>query len=245
MCLRLKRHLRSWSCQILTVFLAATSPAPSRAQQFPGYGSANYNWGVPYGLNYNYSFMRYGQGGFGGSAGYPIMQAQSNPGIGTPVYGVNGQVSGGIYPGDNPYAQEAAAQAMQTQRQMQAIEPRYDVRKKTPRTSQSKARQANTLLPLDKVLSSEGKVLWPGKVPSDGELGKSRDAAEAAIEVAVKEFKTGGKASVQKVVEANERLYSYGHPALDQTARQSRHSAQKLLHFLSSLEHALDSLAGA
>jgi len=158
MCLRLKRHLRSWSCQILTAFLAATSPAPSPAQQFPGHGTANYNWGVPYGLNYNYSFMRYGQGGFGGSAGYPIMQPQSNPGIGTPVYGVNGQVSGGIYPGANPYVQEAAAQAMQTQRQMQAIEPRYDVRKKTPRTSQSKARQANTLRPLDKVLSSEAAI---------------------------------------------------------------------------------------
>ena len=158
MCLCLKRHLRSWSCQILTAFLAATSPAPSPAQQFPGHGTANYNWGVPYGLNYNYSFMRYGQGGFGGSAGYPIMQPQSNPGIGTPVYGVNGQVSGGIYPGANPYVQEAAAQAMQTQRQMQAIEPRYDVRKKTPRTSQSKARQANTLRPLDKVLSSEAAI---------------------------------------------------------------------------------------
>ena len=158
MCLCLKRHLRSWSCQILTAFLAATSPAPSPAQQFPGHGTANYNWGVPYGSNYNYGFMRYGQGGFGGAAGYPIMQPQSNPGIGTPVYGVNGQVSGGIYPGANPYVQEAAAQAMQTQRQMQAIEPRYDVRKKTSRTSQSKARQANTLRPLDKVLSSEAAI---------------------------------------------------------------------------------------
>jgi hypothetical protein len=189
--------------------------------------------------------MRYGQGGFGGSAGYPIMQPQSNPGIGAPVYGVNGQVSAGIYPGANPYLQQAAEQALRRERQMQAIEPRYNVRKTTPRTSQSKARQAKTLLPLDKVLSSEGKVLWPGKVPSDGELGKSREAAEAAIDLAFKEFKTAGKASVQNVVEAKERLYSYGHRALDQTARQSRQSAQKLLHFLSSLEHALDSLAGA
>ena len=153
-------------------------------------------------------------------------------------------MSGGIYPGANPYVQEAAAQAMQTQRQMQAIEPRYDVRKKTPRTSQSKARQANTLLPLDKVLSSEGKVLWPGKVPSDGELGKSREAAEAAIDVAFKEFKAGGKASVQSVAEAKELLYDYGLPALRGLSAKNRPAAESLLRFFSSLEQTLNTLAG-
>src|SRR5262249_19522085 len=106
-------------------------------------------------------------------------------------------------------------------------------------------RQANQSPTLDKVLSPEGMVLWPGKVPSEGELGKLKAAAEAAIEAAFKEYKAGGKASVQTVVEAKEQLYSYGRAALDRTARQGRLSAQKLLHFLTGLEQSLDSLGGA
>ncbi len=133
---------------------------------------------------------------------------------------------------------------MQNQRQMQAMELRFDVRKRTPRTVHSKERQANKLLTRNQVLSSDGKVLWPSKAPNDGELGKSRAAAEAAIKVAYKEFKASGKASVQNVVEAKELLYSYGHPALDKAAGQSRQAAQSLHHFLSSLERTIDSLGG-
>ena len=117
------------------------------------------------------------------------------------------------FPGGPTRSIKRPAQAMQTQRQMQAMEPRYDVRKKTPKSMQAKARQASKPLSRSQVLSSDGKVLWPGKAPSDGELGKSRAAAEEAIMAAYKEFKASGKASVQNVVEAKERLYAYGHPA--------------------------------
>ncbi len=157
------------------------------------------------------------------------------------VYGTPGAE---IYQGANPNPDEATMQAMQNQRQMQAMELRFDVRKKTPKTVQAKQRQASKLLTRSQVLSSDGKVLWPSKAPKDGELGKSRAAAEAAIAVAYKEFKAGGKASVQNVVEAKELLYSYGHPALDKAAGQSRPAAQSLWHFLSSLERAIDSLGG-
>jgi len=230
--------------QILTGFLAITAGASSQAQQFPNQGTANYNWGVPYGLNYNYGFMRYGLGAVGGSSYDPMMQSQLNLGMGAAPYGAYGPAAAEIYQGANQNIQEAATQAMQNQRQMQAMELRFDVRKRTPRTVQSKERQANKLLTRNQVLSSDGKVLWPSKAPSDGELGKSRAAAEEAIKVAYKEFKAGGKASVQNVVEAKELLYSYGHPALGKAAGQSRQAAQGLLHFLSSLERAIDSLGG-
>ena len=98
------------------------------------------------------------------------------------------------------------------------MQPRYDVRKRTPRTVQSKDKQASKLLPRSQVLSPEGKVLWPAKAPAEGELGKSRAEVEAAIKAAVKETEGGGKASVQSVVEAKERLYAYGRPALEKAA---------------------------
>ncbi len=246
MCLNRNRGLRSLFRQVLTGFLAITAGASSQAQQFPNQGTANYNWGVPYGSNYNYGFMRYGQGGFGGSPYDSMDQSQLNVGMGPTPYDVYGTAGAEVNQGAgaNQNIQEAAAQAMQNQRQMQAMELRFDVRKRTPRTMQSKERQGNKLLTLNQVLSSDGKVLWPSKAPNDGELGKSRAAAEAAIKVAYKEFKAGGKASVQNVVEAKELLYSYGHPALDKTAGQSRQSAQNLHRFLYSLERAIDSLGG-
>jgi len=244
MCPNRNRDLRSLFRQVLTGLVAITAGTSSQAQQFPNQGTANYNWGVPYGANYNYGFMRYGEGGFGGSPYNAMVQSQLNMGMGPAPYGVYGPAAPETYQGANQNLQEAAMQAMQNHRQMQAMELRFDVRKRTPRTEQSKERQANRLLTRNQVLSSDGKVLWPSKAPSDGELGKSRAAAEAAIQVAYKEFKAGGKASVQNVVEAKELLYSYGHPALDKAAGQSRQAAQGLHHFLSSLERAIDSLDG-
>ena len=229
-------HHRRLLLQVSTAFLLVAPGFSSRGQQFPGQGRANYNWNVPYGLNYNYGFMRYGQGGSAGP---------SSPGMNTATYGVNGQVTAGIQPGVNPFNQEAVAQAQQLQRQMQALQPRFDVRKKTSRTGRSEPQRADKPPTLETVISPEGMVLWPGKVPSEGALGESKAAADAAIEAAFKEYKASGKASVPTVVEAKERLHSYGRAALDRAARQSRASAQKLLHFLIGLEQSLDSLGGA
>jgi hypothetical protein len=242
MCLNCYSDCRFLFRPALIGLLAFAAGASSQAQQFPNQGMANYNWGIPHGsLNYNYGFMRYDQGGSGGSSYNSVMQSEPNLGMGMAPYG---PAQAGIYQGVDPNGQEAVAQAMQTQRQMQAMEPRFDVRKKTRKSMSSKERQANKPLPRSQVLNPDGKVLWPAKAPADGELGKSRAAADAAIAAAYKEYKADGKVSVHNLVEAKESLYSYGHPALDKAAGQSRQTAQKLHQFLFSLEHALNSLGG-
>ena len=173
------RDFRSLLLQVLTGFLALTAGASSQAQQFPGYGTANYNWGVPYGSNYNYGFMRYGQGGFEGSPYNSMTQPQYTAPMGSTPYEVYGTPGAEIYQGANQNTDEAATQAMQNQRQMQAMELRFDVRKKTPRTVQSKQRQSSKLLTRSQVISSDGKVLWPSKAPNDGDLGKSRGCRDS------------------------------------------------------------------
>ena len=87
-------------------------------------------------------------------------------------------------------------------------------------------------------------MLWPGRAPTDADLGKARSAADAAIRIAVKEFEADGKATVQSVVEAKERLAAYGQPALKKLAAENMEAAKNLLSFLASLEQVLDSLAG-
>jgi len=94
------------------------------------------------------------------------------------------------------------------------------------------------------VVSPDGKVLWPGRAPNDGDLAKARSAAEAAVRVAVKEFEANGKASVQSVVAAKELLFAYGKPAIQKLAAENDARAKNLFTFLSSLEQLLDSLAG-
>jgi hypothetical protein len=194
-------------------------------------------------MNYNYGFSRYGMNG-GTVATYdPMVQSQLNQAM-RQAQGQTTNVPADPDQVARLFNPDAFAQAAQGQRQNQAMQPRYDVRKRTPRTVQSKDKQASKLLPRSQVLSAEGQVLWPAKAPAEGELGKSRAAAEAAIKAAVKETEGGGKASVQNVVEAKDRLYAYGRPALEKAAAQSRQAAQGLLHFLTSLERVLDSLAG-
>jgi hypothetical protein len=144
----------------------------------------------------------------------------------------------------NLYNQQSMAQAIENQRQMQAMQPRSDVRNQAPRTGSSSARENRESLPRNQVVSPDGKVLWPGRAPNEGELARSRSAAEAAIRVAVKEFEASGKASVQSVVAAKELLYAYGKPAIQKLATENDAAAKNLFRFLASLEQFLNTLAG-
>jgi hypothetical protein len=200
--------------------------------------------GDPYGINYNWDYMRYGLPGVGVSPFNPIVQAQLNLGMQTARYNAYNAWTANMYQAANLYNQQAIAQSIENQRQAQLLEPRYDVRDRTPRMSQSDRQPAATILPSSEVISPDGKVLWPGRAPAEGELAKKRAAAEAAILIAVKEFKSTGKASVRSVAEGKELLYAYGLPALLELGAKNRPAAESLLKFFSSLEQALNALAG-
>jgi hypothetical protein len=230
----------------ITLGLILIAGGVAQAQQYPYQSTPNYQYGAgdPYGMNYNYDYMRYGPPGVGVSPWNPIVQAQLNLGMRTARYNLYNAWSTDMYQAANLYNQQAMAQAIENQRQMQAMQPRYDVRSQAPRTVPSSDRQNREPLPRNQVVSPDGKVLWPGRAPNDGDLAKARSAAEAAIRVAVKEFETAGKASVQSVVAAKELLYAYGRPALQKLAAENDAAAQNLFKFLANLEQLLDSLAG-
>jgi hypothetical protein len=210
---------------------------PYTPQYYPGAGD-------PYGINYNWDYMRYGLPGVGVSPWNPIVQAQLNLGMQTARYDAYNAWSAQMNQAANLFNQQAIAQAIENQRRAQMLEPRYDVRERTPRMPRADRQAAPATLPSNLVLSPDGKVLWPGLAPAGGELAKKRAAAEAAILVAVKEFKAGGKASVQSVAEAKELLYDYGLPALRGLSAKNRPAAESLLRFFSSLEQTLNTLAG-
>jgi hypothetical protein len=205
---------------------------------------SNYNWNDYTGMmNYNYDYSRYGLPGVGVSPWDPILQAQLNIGLKTARYNMYTAWANQAAGIANLYNQQAIAQAQRNAQADQTMEPRYDVRNRMLRPAQPVA-EVPKPLPRNKVLKSDGEVIWPSAPPSSDTLDKNRFAAEAAIRVAVKEFESNGKASIQSVSEAKSQLFAYGKPALQQLVRANRGEAEKLLTFFVSLEHVLDELTG-
>ncbi|MFO0892504.1 MAG: hypothetical protein U0790_25595 [Isosphaeraceae bacterium] len=231
---------------LLAATLLAATAGPVIAQQLPYESTPQYHLraGDPYGMNYNWDYMRYGLPGVGVSPWNPIVQAQLNLGMRTAQYNMYNAWSANMYQAANLYNQQAIAQAIDNQRRAQTLEPRYDVRDRTPRMTHPEPPPPHRSLPINEVLSPDGKVLWPGLAPAEGDLAQKRAAAEAAILIAVREFKANSRASVQSVAEAKELLFAYGHPAILKLGATNRPGAESLLRFFSSLEQVLNSLAG-
>lgn len=243
------RHQLSSALLRATVFILPMALLAGFARaQLPYQTTPSYNGraGDPYGLNYNADYLRYGLPGVGVSPWNPIVQAQLNLGMQTARYEMYNAWTARMYQAANLYNQQAIAQQLANDRQMrQVMEPRYDVRQRTPRSPETREQASTSTLPRNEVLTSDGTVIWPGRAPTDGDLGKARSAAEAAIKIAVKEFEASGKATVQSIVEAKERLAAYGQPALRKLAETNMEAAKNLLRFLASLERVVNSLAGA
>ncbi len=235
------RARAGWLVAALMIAGTGSASAQLTYQNTPQY---HLRAGDPYGINYNWDYMRYGLPGVGVSPWNPIVQAQLNLGMQTARYNAYNAWTANMYQAANLYNQQAIAQAIDNQRRAQTLEPRYDVRDRTPRMAQPDRPAAHPSLPMNEVISPDGKVLWPGRAPAEGDLAKKQAAAEAAILIAVKEFKADGRASVQSVAEAKELLYTYGHPAILEVGAKKRPAAEALLRFFSSLEQVLNSLAG-
>jgi hypothetical protein len=226
---------------VLAVALGQEGPAQTTPVSPGPY--TNYNWNANYGLPYyNQGYAQYGFPGVGVSPWDPIVNAQLNLGLRTARYNMYSAWADQSNAIANYYYQQAMAQALQNAQQQQSLQSHYDVRNRAPRPAPpSEAQPAS--LPRNSVLKNDGTVLWPTSAPSSEMLDKIRSAAEAAIRVAVKEFETEGRASIQSIAEAKSELFAYGKPALEQLVHANRDDANKLLHFLASLERVLNELA--
>ena len=138
--------------------------------------------------------------------------------------------------------QRAVGQAIQNQQQ--AMQARIDVRQRFPQRAIRLGGGISLAAAAQRALKEDGRVAWPASAPSGGPLDQSKSAAETAIRIAVKEYASAGKATIQSVAEAQRQLVLYGKPALEELARANRGDAEKLLTFLASLEQVLNELAG-
>src|SRR5438067_368722 len=105
----------------ITLGLLLSAGGVGHAQQYPNQPTPNYQYGSidPFGINYNYDYMRYGPPGVGVSPWNPIVQAQLNLGMRTARYNMFNAWSANMNQAANLYNQQAMAQAIENQRQVQ------------------------------------------------------------------------------------------------------------------------------
>ena len=98
----------------------------------------------------------------------------------------------------------------------------------------------NVILPLVQFFSAAGKLIWPGDVPTTGDLGDKKTRADASVESVFQEVKGRGFAPLGLVTDARTRLVEYGQPALEYLTQHAATPAVDAFHqFLLSLYDSL------
>jgi hypothetical protein len=144
----------------------------------------------------------------------------------------------------NLMQQEALRVAMQNQRTAnQMVQERYNLYTKQMKAAEDATRET-VGVPIEALLDSQGRVLWPDFAPSAGAHAARRAAADDAIARAFAQYKDKGQADVPLVVDATQQLHAYGNPALKLLgARSNPRPRAQLVQFLNTLELDLDGLA--
>jgi hypothetical protein len=92
--------------------------------------------------------------------------------------------------------------------------------------------------------SNMGDVRWPLSAPNDAYLRDKRAAANTSIRVAVRDFRSAGSTSVEKVMKALNDLQSYASPAVDTLRRESPPEVNGFIDFVRNLDQGLRGLVG-
>ena len=205
------------------------------------YGTGGYGGGVivapgPYGVvspGYN---LNVGPFGYGGGWSDPIQQQQRYA-LNNSRYELQNAQASEAYAKANFFQQAAEATARENAQAAAAATPireRYNVRTTRAKGTTHVPKAAPTL-PLDKLMTPAGKVLWPEGAPSD----EARTEFDAAIAAVAKDFRDSGHAEVQDVNAARDALYAFGTPALAKVRRENPAKAPALKAFLNSMDATL------
>ncbi|MBX6313642.1 MAG: hypothetical protein IRY99_12100, partial [Isosphaeraceae bacterium] len=145
------------------------------------------------------------------------------------------------YQAANLMQQQAIATAMQYQAQAQDLAQKYALDKQ-----QSWAQKyENAASNLDSILGPNGTVMWPAVTPNDKDLQKARQELDQALVEIDQQLRSSGRASVASLVNARQKLYAFGKPALSRLRARSAAGSNGpivLRDFLNNLDATLITL---
>lgn len=137
--------------------------------------------------------------------------------------------------------------------------PRYDVRRRSPGTSRSRApatlgqtqnktpdqppavaSATRAAAPLASFFDASRQLVWPADAPTSGDLKPKRDLSDEASLLVLNEVEEHGRAPIALAADARQRLLDYGRPALQQIRETATPSIADGFHaFLRSLYNSL------
>lgn len=101
-------------------------------------------------------------------------------------------------------------------------------------------------LSIDAYFLTDGTIDWPRDAPDAGTLGSARAEVEQAVKIVRAQVQSRGRATVQSIGEAKQRLVHYGQPALAEVRSARSGAVADVFHyFLLFLHQSLDHAAGA
>jgi hypothetical protein len=223
-----RRWGRAWPVVFLGLAMAAGDRA--RAQFGSGYGV-----GISYGAN---PFA-----GYTGtpSLGYnPLGGAGYGYGISNGRIGAGYQAAGRLY---QPYYQAARPGTTI------ALQPLYNLITSVPGWSGRTHRARHRLhtqpsdspsVPRTSLFDDHGKVIWPSTIPNDPAAAELRQAADAAVQAVVREWKSTGHGSVRPVIDAKNKLSAFERKVLPVVKSKNTTDGAALEAFFLDLDKSLD-----
>lgn len=98
-------------------------------------------------------------------------------------------------------------------------------------------------VPRDQLLTSDGKILWPGATPEDAAVSGTRKPAEEAVRDVVDAGRVSGHATVRQVVDAKVKLAAFSRLALPIVKAKNAADSAALERFIVELEKTLQTIA--
>jgi hypothetical protein len=228
----------AWPFVLLGLAMAAGDHARAQLGRVSGLGvSSGANpfagsTGTP-GLGYN------PLGAAGSGYGYGITNGQ---------VGVGYRSAGRLYPQSYPAARPGTTVALQ---------PLYDLITSVPgwsgsgrthrarhrlRTQPSVAPSVAPSVPRTSFFDDQGKVIWPSTIPNDPATAELRQAADAAVQAVVREWKSTGHGSVRPVIDAKNKVSAFEGKVLPGVRAKNATDGAALENFFFGLNKSLDAM---
>ncbi len=204
---------------------------PGGGGGYGGYGGGYGGYGFGYGFG----------GGFGGpgmSLYDQEMYKQEKYALASSRYNLQNAQAVTAYSQANLYQQQALTASLNNQKQMNAINEKYDPKNTLPKYS-ALPTAGTPSVPLSRLISPDNTIMWPREAPGTPE----RALADEKVAQVAQEFKKDGQATTRSVIDARDALYAYGQPALAAVRRNHPSQGVEFKHFLNNLDLSLDVMA--
>jgi hypothetical protein len=99
--------------------------------------------------------------------------------------------------------------------------------------------RGQTAIPRTGLLTADGRIQWPGKLPNDPRLARARHDAEEAVALVTREHATYGQSTIRHVMNARNKLAELARQSLPSLKARDRTAADQLERFIVELQKNL------